>query len=108
MEPGNIFRNRPYLRLAVAWTLTCYVLTVGNIVYQLSTRGSIFYSYPAFDVLELVLSPLLVPGLLSDSIHNCLSGNLPLGRFLAIYAVVVPLFAFVFWATGRVGRRRAT
>ncbi len=105
MQPEHRFSRRPYLRLALAWVGGCYVVTAGWLVYQLVTHKGVFFSYPRIDVLQWFLSPLLIPGMLSDAIASAMVGRISPARFLLIYGIVLPPFLLVFWALGRLVSR---
>ena len=105
MQRQDRFTHRPYLRLALAWVGGCYLVTAGYLVYQFAAGKGVYYSYPRVDVLQWFLSPLLIPGMLSDATHSIIMGRISPARFLLIYAIVLPPFLFVFWALGRLGSR---
>lgn len=106
MESQHAFSRRPYLRLALAWVSGCYVVTAGYLVYQVAIGEGVFYSYPHIDVLQWFLSPVLIPGMLSDAIHSAIMGRISVARFLAIYGIILPPFFVAFWALGRLRRKR--
>jgi hypothetical protein len=82
--------------LTLSYFLTAYALVVAWCFYEWYTRGSILYSNPVVDVVQLLTTPLMLPYLLLYAFGNWLSGFLPTSKFTAFIAVVVVPWMVLF------------